>query len=221
MALFLDKLNATQRGKQADLLVFGYIHSQQNSMPNDINFPDDITIECLRYYFINHEWDPNGFAEEEMELDADNNIMKCTVASEKSAYLVGIIENKGIQIFRFKISNMKLTLWRQTIGLWKMNNDEEEPPFSGDFCTVREGSIAIANTGNTIVSGSYSTLSYNGCSGFTTGDIVDMIIDFEKNEVRFKINGKDYGKAGELDRDNRYRVAVCMLIPGDAIQLIS
>ena len=49
---------------------------------------------------------------------------------------------------------------------------------------------------------------------------MDMIVDFEKNELRFKINGKDYGKAGDLDRDNKYRVAVCMLIPSDAIQLI-
>ena len=78
-----------------------------------------------------------------MELDADNNIMKCTVPSEKSAYLLGMIENKGIQIFRFKISNMKLTLWRQTIGLWKINNEEEEPPFQEIFVSFGKDLLAL------------------------------------------------------------------------------
>ena len=46
MAKFLHKMCRTQRGRAADLLVFGYIRGQESLKSDKMHFPDEIIIAC-------------------------------------------------------------------------------------------------------------------------------------------------------------------------------
>ena len=41
-------------------------------------------------------------------------------------------------------------------------------------------------------------------------DIVGIHVDFEEKELSFSINGKNYGKAFDIDNKMEYRIVVCM-----------
>ena len=146
--------------------------------------------------------------------------------TDASAYLLGIIDS-GVHEYKLNISRLKRGLtggWKQTIGIWKVN-ENNKPPWSGDFfLKARKGSLGLNNRGRRLVGEKLypgdDQHDYNNCPGYKSGDTVDMIIDFDKLELRFKINGKDYGKAGDLNPEHKYRVAVSLMIKDDAIQLL-
>ena len=187
MSQFLQTVARTERGKRADLLVFGFIHDQQIKQ-----FSDDIVVECLKYYFINYEWDPHGYPKSKMKLDGENNIMTMIKGGNASAYLTDILENTGIHTIVFKILSLYHSNWAQTYGIWKVN-ENNEPVLRDDFAPHGPGSIAINNTGNAVVCGvfQFKQKEYNDCPAIVKNDIVEMIVDFEQNELRFKINGID------------------------------
>ena len=217
MSQFLQTLAKTERGKQADLLVFGFIHDQQIKQ-----FSDDIIIECLKYYFIKYAWDPDGYSKSKMQLDEENNIMTQIKKGNASAYLTDIIEKPGIHTITFKILSVERDGWIQTYGIWKVD-ENNNPVLDHDFATYVPGSVAINNTGKVVIcgKGSFTDKEYKGCPVILKDDIVEMIVDFEQKELRFKINGEDYGKAGDINPDHQYRPAVSLFLKGDAIQLLS
>ena len=217
MSQFLQTLSNTERGKRADLLVFGFIHDEQIKQ-----FSDDIVIECLKYYFINYAWDPHGYSEDNMKLDEENSIITMVRCGNASAYLTDILENTGIHTIVFKILGIKHSGWVQTNGIWKVN-ENNEPLLCHDFAPHGPDSIAINNTGNAVACGAFQfkQKEYNDCPAIVKDDIVEMIVDFEQNELRFKINGIDYGKAGDINPAHKYRPAVSLFYSGDAIQLLS
>eukprot|EP01084_Bolivina_argentea_P015853 29705_1 len=49
-------------------------------------------------------------------------------------------------------------------------------------------------------------------------DIMRVILDMDKGILSFIINGNDYGKAFDIDKNYEYRLAVCML-PGITIEM--
>ena len=64
-------------------------------------------------------------------------------------------------------------------------------------------------------------MPYNNCPGFVAGDNVKMIVDFDTEELRFVINGTDYGKVKDLNPEYQYRAAVSLILKDDSLQLIS
>ena len=90
-----------------------------------------------------------------------------------------------------------------------------------DFAAKREGSVAINSRGEKIICGSYAYERYNDCPPLNTGDIIEMIVDFEQNELRFNINGKDYGKVDDVNPNYQYKAAVSLMLENDSIQMIS
>ena len=61
----------------------------------------------------------------------------------------------------------------------------------------------------------------HGLSRYKTGDVVVMIVDFETQELRFKIRNEDEVRIGPISPDSQYRVAVSLSRKNDAIQIIS
>ena len=139
-----------------------------------------------------------------------------------SAYLTDILEKPGIESVTFKILNLRNTVWIQTYGVWKVD-ENNNPSLDVDFTTHTKDAVAINNTGKVVVCGTstFTHKEYKGCPAILKDDIVEMIVDFEQKELRFKINGKDYGKAGEINPEYKYRFAVSMFFKDDAIQLLS
>ena len=77
----------------------------------------------------------------------------------------------------------------------------------------------MTSSGNRVIRAGSADDNY--CPGYKTGDIVVMIANFEDKQLRFQINGKDYGKIWDINPDFSYRAAVSLWDKGDAIQLIS
>ena len=222
MAQFLDKLSQTIRGRKSNLLVFGYIRNEQKSIKLSNDVPVDIIIECLKYYFITYVWDPNGYSTDRLQLNPDTNtITKIDKGTrDGTAYLLGILENNGIHEIQFKILQIYYSAWRQTYGIYKVD-DKIPLPLKDDFATLEKDSIAINNRGEKVICGSFHCESYNDCPPIKTGDIIDMIVDFEQAELRFRINGKDYEKVDDINPDYQYKAAVTLMVVDDVIQIIS
>ena len=223
MTQFVNSLQQSARGKIADLLVFGFIRSEIKLIPKhcDVNFPDDIIIECLKFYFLNHVWDPNAYPKDRMELVSDNNsVRSISSLGYSSAYCLNVLQKPDVYRYQFKILQSwgSASVWSQTFGIWKVN-ENNDPPLCNDFCLAEQESMAISNKPEVVFEGR-QTLRYNDCPSIVTGDIVEMIVDFETEELRFKVNGKDYGKASDINSDYRYRAAVSLTYQDEAIQLL-
>ena len=213
MSQFLANLVRQTNGKKAHLLVFGYIRSEQKLIELAMEFPDDIIVECLKYFFENDKWDKNKYSKRWMKLEG--NTIIGIVQRSASAYLMNTISS-GIHEWSFLIKKCanRGDGWTQTIGLWKVNADND-PDVDYDFCNL--GGIGVKNTGRLTGSGWDSQLYQ---AKFVTGDIVKMTADFDKGILRFTVNDKDYGKAFQLNCDLEYRAAISLFNEHDAITLL-
>ena len=214
MAEFVRKLRKTQRGNKSHLLVFGYIHDQFQ------DFLDDIIIECLKYYFEQDKFDQNGYDKTKMKYNEETNSMKQIIFSDASAYLLNIMEKKDLYSFKFKIlkHDNKYGDWRQTIGIWRVNHDNKSNIFDSDF-SFDDGSFGLTNLGEILGDGQNGEYS-NYCSGFDTGDVIEMFVDFDKLQLYFTLNGKSLGKAADIDANHKYRAAISLSYKDDEIQLL-
>ena len=210
MAQFLNKILQTTRGTKAHLLVFGYIRNETAPSKLDTIFPDVIVMECLKYYFETPAWDPNAYPPDLMKLTAHNSTIKMLKTSYASAYISDVIDS-GIHEYTFQILRGLHESWHQTIGIWSINGSGD-PPLTDDFL-LKGNSLGLTNTGM-----EWGFFKY--CPGYTTGDIVVMTVDFETEELRFKINSTDYGKMTRINPNYKYRAAVSLWDEGDAIKIL-
>ena len=212
---FLDRIFKSIRGKQGHLLVFGWCRIENKSISKDsgIDIPEVIMIECLKYYFRADIWDINAYSKDKMIVEVDT-ITMISNNTNASAYLTELA-SEGLYVWRFKIMKQTHTNWNQSIGIWKVNADNN-PPLDDDFC-VQSGAIALTNTG--FIERGWS-LSKGYGARYKEKDIVEMTLDFDNKELRFKINDIDYGKAAGIKDGNQYRAGISLYYAWDAIQLL-
>lgn len=216
MTQFLQKLRETSRGRKVSSLVFGYVHKERLGIKTDTNFPVDIIILCLRYYFKKHEWDPNSYPTDRIKLISNENIIEATQPTA-TAFL-DVIDG-GIHHYRFKILKMQPSVnWHQTIGICCINGSVK-PALRKDFILAQPESVGLSNSGIKVFNQG-SRENYNDCPGFKPGDTVEMVVDFVDKELRFKINGIDYGKCEDILPNQEYRAAVHLWNVGDSVQLL-
>ena len=106
--------------------------------------------------------------------------------------------------------------WNQTIGIWLVN-ENNDTPMDIDFSNDSPLCCALTNSGQTRP---WTDDCQNYGAKYVEGDIVEMILDFEGKELRFKVNDVDYGKSHDIKEGSKYRAAVSFYYNGDAMKLL-
>ena len=168
---------------------------------------------------MHDQWDENLFGEM-MTLEA-NCIKLSKGAASNSAFLCNVID-QGKYKWKFKLKKLaNRAHWTTTIGIWKCNKHIE--PKVNDIFTkgnhmaygyaVNRGTLVDEETGS---KADYGTKYGTNCK---EGDIVEMLIDLDKLELKYIVNGKDYGKAFEIEK-TAYKAAVNLFARDDEIEII-
>ena len=144
-----------------------------------------------------------------LNIDTNTITMNAEEYESNSAFLSTITEGKEVYHWKLKVINNKLNaLWSSTMSLYGIYDDDNKP----------RGYVFAYNYGKLVhLNGTRCTTDYGiKCND---GDIIEMICDMDKLELKFIINNTDYGKAFDIKKA-KYRAVVDMMGSGDSIMLL-
>ena len=204
--------------------VFGF--NREASDLFNCNIPIPISHLCLVYYFESDNWDKKRIRTG-MKVENCTLTKMATKESEfdcRKAFLLKRF-NQGKHCWKFKIKNIyidqkKYPNWTTTLGIVPISNKRPLNAVAATF---------LWNRGVTRYDGGYgfgyqcgkiypSDIKYG--KRCTKNDIIEMIVDCDKAEISYKINGINYGKAFDIDTNNTYQVCINLDETGDSIQLL-
>ena len=194
------------------------------------NIPNIINYLCMKYY---HE-SKDRFHPElhgDFIIRADNKIAKC-LYSESSAFLSNIVSKESHE-WRFKIVKVS-NCCRDTIFFGICNNKVDFTKYLNKFCysiwhfhfqmDLHTKSFGL-NAWQGILRGAEDPRNKRRDANMygeecTTGDIIDMCLDLNTLELRYKINDKDYGKAFDIPPGSSWRACVSLFGQDNVVRLI-
>ena len=107
------------------------------------------------------------------------------------------------------------------IGVSTVSNENDEltvnDPYGANGKAFGFVSIAGQLTDPTAF-GNYTREYGAKCSKI--GDVIEMILDFDKLELRYCINDKDYGKAHTINKESKYKGIVTFSDDGESVRLL-
>ena len=141
-----------------------------------------------------------------------------------SAFLTEVME-RGVHRWTFRTNIHFVHWWSATIGIWKCT-DNADPPRNNIFTlgenrgyglNLCQGTLVDTITGR---SGPCEPLQTNYVDiSFGTNEI-EMVLDLNKGELKYIINGHDYGKAFDVATGCSYRAAINLSQIGDSVVLL-
>ena len=151
-------------------------------------------------------------------LSDDRSMVSKTKANYDIALLSKIVST-GMHCWKFKIIKVHPSGYTFIIGVWntKYSIDVNHTMFTEATENKMygwNGSNALASIGT-----EYSQHSYG--KKHKDGDIVEMILDLHKWELRYTLNGKDYGACWSNIDQSTYKAMVHMYKDGDSVQILS
>eukprot|EP01084_Bolivina_argentea_P034575 64017_1 len=192
--------------------VFGF--TRNISKTYNYNIPIVITNITLLYYFENDNWDKT-LVGDFMHID-EHNCLTHKGDVSGTAFLTKEFDS-GVHSWRFKIEKVcdyGKNDWTTTIGIFDAT---ENMSIACNDVFVRYG-IGFGYQMGHIVNCDADDFTEYGIR-CKKGDIIEMIVDCDKQELKYIINGVDYGKAFDIDK-KKYRAAVNLWAKGDAIRLL-
>ena len=241
MALSLEEFKLiNQRTKD---VVFGFVHESQKLLPCESNsyflIPDLIIHVCLAYYYTKHAWRiSKDYANSGNNLKLTNDDKRAstqhlgprTVFSKKSVY-------GGVNHWRMKIIKMKKdSAWSMTIGVCKKRVDQNvnETDSHNDnrrYLTSRSNTFAFGQADRYGYAVNVGTLIDHTQSGYlgrkygkkcVAGDIVTMILDLDKLELRYIVNDDEYPVAYDDKQivKGEYFAALNLYNAGDCVEFL-
>ena len=154
---------------------------------------------------------------------SDNNmeVRKQSIASEQLAYLTNMVES-GVHEWVFKLKKVLSPPFTICIGVWKIaySLQIETALYKETVSNKSYSWIVIlgqASYGDDIDWHRYGSDTFTICSG----DIVTMILDLEKYELRYKYNDQDCGVAFSNIERTGYKAVVSMFQENTVIELMS
>ena len=200
-------------------LVNGYVMQIQNLLPDDnvyYTIPTLIIHWILLYFYIPDAFDPDK-CHKVFELSKDNTLITHKQGStNKSAYLSRIVDH-GVYCWKFKLHKVYVSGFTMCIGVWKSKyeintNNKLHISLEGQHYTwvVTRNYLKPRNNHKTI---------YNERK-LVEGDIIDMILDLNKLQLRYRVNGEDFGIAKDNIEQTAYQATVSFYYAGDSILLM-
>ena len=198
--------------------VYGFMREAQKSLPDDniyYTIPTLVIHWCLLYFHVQECFDPD-LVHKTYSLQQDNSLLTKKYSTNNSSAYLSKKVNKGVHCWRFELMNVDPDLYTITIGVWKTRHEIDT---SKGILTNREvyGWVCTDDGDEP----SLIDCDEYGEKSCQKGDIIDMILDLNKFELRYCVNDKDYGVAYEGIEQTEYRVVVDMFNEDDSIKLIS
>ena len=138
-----------------------------------------------------------------------------------TAFLADIVDH-GVHRWSFKTNLRFCHWWAATIGIWKCSNGPS-PPKNDIFTLGEEQGYGFNLSEGTLVNPSTGKAPstdpiYYGqrCVGVK---VIEMVLDLDQLELKYIINGKDYGKAFSVEKGS-YRAAVNLSQIMDSVELL-
>ena len=196
-----------------ELLLFGF-NSKHN---RDIPIP--ITKICLSYYLCTDEWDSSRM-HQGIELKSDNaTILKIKKKWSCNAYLTKAVST-GYHEWKFKVvalsddEKLNRISCRIAIGLFDLKTDcNIDPPLSHHFVDYYGQNREYIYCFNT------SPIYDEWSASINVNDIIEMNLDFDKSQLKWKINGKLLETIKGI-KSSKFKVGVNLFAPGDSLQLL-
>ena len=141
-----------------------------------------------------------------------------------SAFLTEIIES-GIHRWRFKSDIRFCHWWCATIGIWECTNNAE-PPRNEIFLLNGNRGYGLDLQGGTLMETMSEQSGTHRPSQRPYAEIgwgvncIEMVLDLDKGELKYTINGADCGKAFDVKKGCSYRAAVNLSVIGDSVSLL-
>ena len=216
MAFNLKEISKIRQERQATIL--GYIRAYEKV--NNTIIPKGIVLMVILFYGNDTDkWDPQCISNGMILSNLDRTITK-TSGSFESSYCAKIIES-GIFKWKFKIEHRYGPI---IVGIWKDKDDSSSPPLNTlftkknfgcggyGFCSWTGAFLIEEDSKGGIMGKTYGVI-------LNKGAIIEMILDLEQLTLSYIIDGKDYGKAFDVEKC-KYRAAVCMYNKENAITLL-
>ena len=193
-----------------EYLISGYIREFETISKTLI--PKEINAICLMYYQF-EQWDADCIHE---DYEINENILIKKKSSMTTAFLSNIMD-KGKHHWRFQIETPDGEAI--DIGIFKEECDSKRCIDSYPGKQANEAYMFST-------SGHVNT--YNEANAWykqygkkcKSGDIIDMVLDFDDLSLSFSINDKSYGKAHENIEITQYRAAVYLYTANHKIELL-
>ena len=186
-------------------VIFGYIKDVQQLFPKDNSYyiiPKLVIYWCLLYYYQNEQFDPTQCSAK-IKL-SDNNTIATQSSRGPMMVLLTSKHKTGIHEWKFKL--LHKTDYTAIIGVYKTKYDAD-----------LDQHLAHAGKGKGYGL-DVDTYLTDGTTGYTsdkiygekcvTGDVITMILDLEALQLKYCINGKDYGTAFKDIECTEYRACV-------------
>ena len=197
-----DVKNIDQKTKDA---IYGYIKQVQALFPSDniyYTIPELVIYWCLLYYNQPERFDPKNCSHK-FTLTEDN-----TVATQSDAgSMLLLLTNRhktGIHEWKFKLVNKNHST--KIIGIFKTKYDADlatnlrevgkGKAYGWNLCTkqLTEGERYLEEP-------RYGEVCDNG-------DVITMILDLEALQLKYIVNGKDFGVAFDKIEATEYKATV-------------
>eukprot|EP01084_Bolivina_argentea_P305914 528517_1 len=216
MVEVLNRL-ATMKQQRKDV-VTGYVRNYSHK-----NIPYPLIQICMAYYLLYDKWD-NKLKGDNVEIRGIyDEIAETKSTVYQSVFGHNIISDGQhywkLEVLQFGQTSHHLT-WRLMIGIC---NDNVCAKVKNDYFTSAQN-MSYAFVGNNY---SVSHLATTGIScGFygstlcKSGDIIEMFVDMDIGTMKYIINSKDHGKAFDINKDEKYKLAVT-ISNGSAFKILS
>ena len=219
----LNLQDANDIDQQTKDCVLGYIHRVEKLLPTDdiIYFviPPLIIHWIILYYHIQEEFDVNCYEMKKYELNENNTVIKQKeLFALGSAYMKKIAKS-GIHRWKFKMINCA-GMGYVTIGVWKNNHKPciNASTFEKSVAGKSYGWIANAKVAT---DGDDDDRHRYGSREACSGDVIEMILNLNKREIRYCVNGEDFGVAFSDIEATQYKAVVSTNGATQSVEFIS
>ena len=194
-----------QRNKD---LAFGYVHEKEKQ--NKMSVPDMIKYLCLIYLNLNKdEFDPNQ-SSKKIEINGNSIIRETNADKSIQNVFLKNIASSGIHKWKFKYScDMNTFSKHDYIGVFNMDYKESMIKSDDYFFFIPKSynfsGYAIGSKGGGVNQNGFFT-KYQRY--WDSGDEIEMKLDFYQQNLKFKVNGQDFGDALQIDITKKWKAAI-------------
>ena len=196
------------------MTVSGYIHELESKYDEQI--PQAIIVVCILFYGDDTDsWDPK-YISKYMELsDRTLTQVKDGMGSSFGERII----DSGIFKWRLKINECKT--YGFMLGIVRIQNDNIPPKTDKWFTKVSryQSGYAFHSNLRTLTVPNGSALGPKYGIDPPNGSIIEMRLDLENLKLSYIIDGKDYGKAFDVEQ-GKYKLGLYMRKPRDSLTLL-
>ena len=215
MALKKSKLSQIpQRNKD---LAFGFVRERQK-INRISNVPEMIKYLCLIYFNPNKdEFDPDQ-CDEKIEINGNSIIGSAEEKPTQTVYLKNIASS-GVHVWKFGFTGDLLHIYYNhpdLIGIFNMDYKHFSGSTNGYFDDYYDKelnentSLGYGFTSDGRLTDDQDSSGWGKKYGaqWKKDDTIEMRLDFNKQNLKFKVNDNDYGIAFEIDANKKFKAAI-------------